>query len=99
MQRPCGVSTQHAGETHRSAGADNDRTAHTCQALRTLSVHTLRTNQSIESIFLSFGHSLRVMSLNALLQLVNGHASGAFSDYELSRRLHSLDGKGGFYYV
>ncbi len=43
--------------------------------------------------------SLRVMSLNALLQLVNGHASGAFSDYELSRRLHSLDGKGGFYYV
>jgi hypothetical protein len=39
------------------------------------------------------------MSLNALLQLVNGNASGAFSDYELSRRLHSLDGKGGFYYV
>ena len=37
------------------------------------------------------------MSLHALLHLVDGHASGAISDHELSRRLHSLDGKGGFY--
>ena len=34
------------------------------------------------------------MSLHALLHLMDGHASGAFSDHELSRRLHSLDGKG-----
>jgi hypothetical protein len=34
------------------------------------------------------------MSIRALLQLVDGHASGALSDHELSQRLHSLDGKG-----